>query len=115
MNLSNKEPNKESSIKLTNKTVKNVAENSAANGSKIITPQYDRENTEIGIVHLGPGAFHRAHQAVYTENAMNLVGGNWGICGVSLRSATARDVLAKQDNLYTLAILDKEINYQIIG
>ena len=63
MNLSNKEPNKESSIKLTNKTVKNVAENSAANGSKIITPQYDRENTEIGIVHLGPGAFHRAHQA----------------------------------------------------
>ena len=51
----------------------------------------------------------------YTENAMNLAGGNWGICGVSLRSATARDVLAKQDNLYTLAILDKAINYQIIG
>ncbi|WOH39476.1 mannitol dehydrogenase family protein [Thalassotalea fonticola] len=97
-------------MKLTNKTIANVAENSA-----IITPTYDRENTEIGIVHLGPGAFHRAHQAVYTENAMNLAGGNWGICGVSLRSATARDVLAKQDNLYTLAILDKKINYQIIG
>jgi len=95
---------------LNNKTVSNVGNNPA-----IITPKYDRENTEIGIVHLGPGAFHRAHQAVYTENAMNLEGGNWGICGVSLRSATARDVLAKQDNLYTLAILDKEINYQIIG
>ena len=100
---------------LSNKTVNKVAQNSAANKSAIVTPQYDRENTEIGIVHLGPGAFHRAHQAVYTENAMNLVGGDWGICGVSLRSATARDVLAKQDNLYTLAILDKEINYQIIG
>ncbi len=95
---------------LNNKTVSSVGENPA-----IITPKYDRENTEIGIVHLGPGAFHRAHQAVYTENAMNLEGGNWGICGVSLRSATARNVLAKQDNLYTLAILDKEINYQIIG
>lgn len=95
---------------LSNKTVNKVAENPA-----IVTPQYDRENTEIGIVHLGPGAFHRAHQAVYTENAMNLSGGDWGICGVSLRSATARDVLAKQDNLYTLAILDKKIDFQIIG
>jgi len=102
-------------IKLVNKNLANIAEHSATNDSQIVTPQYDRENTEIGIVHLGPGAFHRAHQAVYTENAMNLAGGNWGICGVSLRSATARDVLAKQDNLYTLAILDKEINYQIIG
>jgi len=95
---------------LSNKTLSNVAKNSA-----IGTPKYDRDNTEIGIVHIGPGAFHRAHQAVYTENAMNLAGGNWGICGVSLRSATARNVLAEQDNLYTLAILDKKINYQIIG
>ena len=86
-----------------------------ANKQEISIPQYDRENTEIGIVHLGPGAFHRAHQAVYTENALNLSGGNWGICGVSLRSATARDVLAEQDNLYTLAILDKNISYQVIG
>ena len=84
---------------LSKNTLENIAECSADNGSKIVTPQYDIENTEIGIVHLGPGAFHRAHQAVYTENAMNLAGGNWGICGVSLRSATARDVLAKQDNL----------------
>ena len=82
---------------------------------EISVPQYDRESTEIGIVHLGPGAFHRAHQAFYTENAMNSSGGNWGICGVSLRSATARDVLAEQDNLYTLAILDKNISYQVIG
>jgi len=86
-----------------------------ANNQNIFTPDYDRENTEIGIVHLGPGAFHRAHQAVYTENAMNIAGGNWGICGVSLRSNTARDVLAAQDNLYTLAILDEHISYQVIG
>ena len=102
MNLSQKQLNKNSLAQI-------------ANNQKIKSPSYDRENTEIGIVHLGPGAFHRAHQAVYTENAMNLSGGNWGICGVSLRSATARDILAKQDNLYTLAILDKNISYQVIG
>lgn len=82
---------------------------------QISTPKYDRKSTNIGIVHLGPGAFHRAHQAVYTENAMNVSGGEWGICGVSLRSSTARDILAEQDNLYTLAILDKKVSYQIIG
>ncbi|WP_068545156.1 mannitol dehydrogenase family protein [Thalassotalea crassostreae] len=97
-------------MKLSNQTIKSVGENST-----IKIPSYNREQTEIGIVHLGPGAFHRAHQAVYTEDAMNLSGGDWGICGVSLRSATARDVLAEQDNLYTLAILDKQINYQVIG
>ncbi|MFT4835127.1 MAG: fructuronate reductase [Psychromonas sp.] len=86
-----------------------------ANKQEIKSPKYHRENTEIGIVHLGPGAFHRAHQAVYTENAMNLSGGNWAISAVSLRSANARDVLAEQDNLYTLAILDQKISYQIIG
>ncbi|MDO6446972.1 mannitol dehydrogenase family protein [Colwellia sp. 1_MG-2023] len=78
-------------------------------------PRYNRENTQIGIVHIGPGAFHRAHQAVYTENLMNQFGGNWAICGVSLRSATAQDILSKQDNLYTVSILDKDIRYQIVG
>ena len=97
-------------MKLSQNTLAQVAEN-----TEIITPCYDRKNTQIGIVHLGPGAFHRAHQAVYTENAMNAFGGDWGICGVSLRSATARNVLAKQDNLYTLAILDKTLKYQVVG
>jgi len=38
-----------------------------------------------GIVHLGLGAFHRAHQAVFTEDAMAAAGGNWGIAGVAPR------------------------------
>lgn len=81
----------------------------------VAVPGYDRDNTGIGIVHIGPGAFHRAHQAVYTENAMNRSGGDWGICGVSLRSPRAQEVLSKQDYLYTLAILDAPVRYQIIG
>lgn len=81
----------------------------------LTTPRYDRGNVEIGIVHIGPGAFHRGHQAVYTESAMNQSGGNWGICGVSLRNSTTRDTLVQQDFLYTLAILDETVSYQIIG
>ena len=71
-------------------------------------------SAEIGIVHLGPGAFHRAHQAVFTDNAMEL-GGNWGICAVSMRSTGVRDELAEQDNLYTLAIIDENPSYQVIS
>jgi len=55
----------------------------------------------IGIVHLGIGAFHRAHQAIYTDDALAHAGGRWGICGVSLRSPDVRDRLAPQDGLYT--------------
>lgn len=60
----------------------------------------------IGIVHLGLGSFHRAHQAMFTDRAMAADGGDWGICGVSLRSARVRDALAPQDGLYTLLTRD---------
>ena len=52
-------------------------------------------------MHLGIGAFHRAHQAVYTEDAALATGEpGWGICGVTQRSASVRDQLAPQDGLY---------------
>jgi fructuronate reductase len=60
----------------------------------------------IGIVHLGLGSFHRAHQAMYTEDAMLAAGGDWGICGVSLRHADTRDALAPQDCLYSVLVRD---------
>src|SRR5262249_44689685 len=47
-------------------------------------PAYEPGNVGIGIVHLGIGAFHRAHQAIYTDAALGPAGGDWGICGVSL-------------------------------
>lgn len=83
--------------------------------SQAATPGYDRDKAGIGIVHLGPGAFHRAHQAVYTDDAMARSGGDWAICGISLRSPGVRDALAPQDGLYTLVTLDEEISYRIIG
>ncbi|MFJ6194653.1 mannitol dehydrogenase family protein [Micromonospora sp. NPDC092111] len=58
-----------------------------------------------GIVHLGLGAFHRAHQAVYTEVAMGAAGGDWGIVGVAPRSTTLVEALAAQDGLFSVTTL----------
>lgn len=55
----------------------------------------------VGIVHLGLGAFFRAHGAIYIEEAVAANGGDWGILGVSLQSPTMRDQLAPQGGTYT--------------
>ena len=50
---------------------------------------YEPEKVDVGIVHIGLGAFHRAHQAVYIEKNLNRnQGGEWGICAVNIRSNT---------------------------
>jgi fructuronate reductase len=69
-------------------------------------PVYERGRLRAGILHLGLGAFHRAHQAVYTELALEQAWGQWGICGVSLRRPEVRDRLAPQAGLYTVAERD---------
>lgn len=60
------------------------------------------EGMEIGVVHLGPGAFFRAHQMPVYERCLRAAERGWGVCGVSLRSPGVRDALAPQDGLYTL-------------
>lgn len=82
----------------------------------VALPGYNRDQLVPGIVHLGIGAFHRAHQAFYTEAVLNQFGGNWGIIGSSLRSASVRDQLVPQDCLYTLVERSGEgEKLQIIG
>jgi fructuronate reductase len=69
-----------------------------------------------GIVHLGIGAFHRAHQAVFTEDAMAAAGGDWGIVGVAPRSVTVLDALRAQDGLYSVTtIADEGRSARVIG
>jgi fructuronate reductase len=63
---------------------------------------YDRSAQRIGIVHFGLGAFHRAHQAWYTDLAMDAGERHWAIAGVSLRSPAVAARLNPQDGLYTL-------------
>lgn len=72
----------------------------------IARPHYDRDAQRSGIVHFGIGAFHRAHQAAYTDDAMNAGDRDWGITGVSLRSPAVRDQLAPQAGLYSIVQRD---------
>lgn len=67
-----------------------------------LRPRTDRGAIAPGIVHLGIGAFHRAHQAVYVEDAAAAAGGDWGIVGVTQRSRTVVDQLLPQDGLYSV-------------
>ncbi|BAM91719.1 mannitol dehydrogenase family protein [Bradyrhizobium oligotrophicum S58] len=71
----------------------------------ILKPDYDRARVATGIVHLGLGAFHRAHQAVYTD-ALLKEDPRWGILGVSLRSPETRNALAPQGGLYSVTASD---------
>jgi fructuronate reductase len=78
-------------------------------------PDYDFLNLSIGMVHLGIGAFHRAHQAVYTEEAIHRRGGEWGILGVALRHPEVPNALAAQDQLYCVETLGTESDYRVIA
>ncbi len=67
-----------------------------------------------GIVHFGPGAFHRAHQAAYIDTLLEH-DPRWGIAAVALRSRETIDALAGQQGLYTLAIKDAAPAFRVIG
>jgi len=70
----------------------------------VVRPGFDPARVTVGILHLGLGAFHRAHQAVYTDDIL-ASDPRWGICGVSLKTPRATLPLAAQDGLY--AVLTK--------
>ncbi|HLJ58383.1 MAG TPA: mannitol dehydrogenase family protein [bacterium] len=72
----------------------------------VVRPRHDVAQLCTGIVHLGLGAFHRAHQAVYTASVL-AEDPRWGILGVSPRHAATRDALAPQDWFYTVATRDE--------
>ncbi|WP_439594652.1 mannitol dehydrogenase family protein [Falsiroseomonas sp.] len=79
-------------------------------------PNYDRAAVTPGIVHLGLGAFHRAHQAVMTEAVLRAGARDWGILAASLRSPATRDALCPQGGLYTFAEReDGTERLQVIG
>lgn len=84
--------------------------------SQVARPDYDRSGVRTGVVHLGVGAFHRAHQAVVFDDALNAGDLRWGVLGASLRSPDVHNQLAPQDGLYTLVIEDgAATSMRIIG
>lgn len=82
----------------------------------VARPGYDRAALTPGIVHLGLGAFHRAHQAVYTQRALQAEFGPWGIVAVNLRSPEPVEALAAQDGLYSITTRSAEGDHcEVIG
>ena len=70
---------------------------------RVDVPTYDRSALQRGVVHIGAGNFHRAHQAVYFDDlARSGISDRWGVTGVSLNSSNAKDLLSAQDGLYTV-------------
>ncbi|MDX6213471.1 MAG: fructuronate reductase [Frankiales bacterium] len=70
-----------------------------------VRPPVDPRSLEVGIVHLGLGAFARAHGLVFTQGAIAAAGDTrWGYCGVTQRSRAVLDQLAPQDGLYSILV-----------
>jgi mannitol 2-dehydrogenase len=89
-------------------------------GERLPVPAYDRELVTPGIVHVGVGGFHRAHQAMYLDRLMNEGKAlDWGICGVGVMAADRRmkEALNAQDCLYTLVLKHSDGTYEprVIG
>jgi fructuronate reductase len=84
--------------------------------AEVARPGYDRAAVKTGVVHLGIGAFHRAHQAVVFDDALASGDLRWGVLGASLRSPSVAEQLNPQDGLYTLVMRDgAEERLRIIG
>ncbi|WP_077399446.1 mannitol dehydrogenase family protein [Cellulophaga omnivescoria] len=100
-------------IKLNNSNLSKISE-------RVLVPNYDRNDIKTGIVHVGIGGFHRAHQALYTDLLLqNNNNKDWGICGVALLDFDTKiyNTLKEQDGLYTLIVkeLDGTHTKQVIG
>ena len=82
----------------------------------VARPAYDRKTVTAGIVHLGLGAFSRAHLGVYTDDVLAQGATDWGVVGVNLRSPDVIDALKPQDGLYTLLCRDGGVDtLRVIG
>ncbi|MFM0984114.1 fructuronate reductase [Yersinia enterocolitica] len=78
-------------------------------------PAYDRTALKNRIVHIGFGAFHRAHQALLTDRVLNKQGGDWGICEISLFGADVLiQNLRQQDHLFSVLEKGAQSNQAIV-
>ena len=103
----------EHNIKLNQKSLTEISK-------RISCPTYDRSQLKTGIVHIGIGGFHRAHEAYYTDQILhNTSITEWGICGVALLPSDTNiyNTLKAQDGLYTLMVkeFDGSLTKRVIG
>jgi fructuronate reductase len=79
-------------------------------------PQYDRENLQIGLAHIGVGAFHRCHQGEFLDDMLEARFGPWGVLGVNLKAPRLASSLIPQDCLYSRTLRqDSRAETRILG
>ena len=79
-------------------------------------PRYERATLAVGMAHIGVGAFHRCHQAEYTDDALEAEFGPWGVVGINMRPPRLADTLGAQDGLYTRTLrAGNEADLRVIG
>ena len=79
-------------------------------------PQYDRTSLQIGMAHIGVGAFHRCHQAEYTDDMLEAKFGRWGVLGVNLKPPRLADLLGPQDCLFSRTLRqDERAETRVVG
>lgn len=79
-------------------------------------PAYDRGALAAGMAHIGVGAFHRCHQAEYTDDLLEQDFGRWGVVGINLRPPRLADSLGRQDGLYTRLLREHgRVEARVIG
>ena len=82
----------------------------------IARPMYARQGTTPGVVHLGLGAFNRAHQALVFDDLLARGDARWGVLGVATRSRALADTLAAQDGLYAVRLANAAgTSWRVVG
>ena len=90
--------------------------NLASLPADIQTPIYDRRRHAPGVVHLGLGAFHRAHQAMVFDQLLNAGDTRWGIHGVGMTRPDLVNALRAQDGLYAVRVADGQgVSWHVPG
>lgn len=79
-------------------------------------PGYDRASLRAGMAHIGVGAFHRCHQAEYTDDLLERRFDRWGVVGINIRNPLLGDTLGRQGGLYTrLTRQDERAEARVVG
>ena len=82
----------------------------------IHTPTYDRRRHAPGVVHLGLGAFHRAHQAMVFDHLLTTGDTRWGVHGIGMTRPDLVNQLRSQDGLYAVRVADGQgVKWQVPG
>jgi len=101
---------------LNQATLMQLTDSALVTPSPVQLPRYRRTDAHVGVVHLGLGAFHRAHQAMVFDALLQRGDPRWGVLGVAMRTTELADALAAQDGLYSVQVASREaLRWQVVG